>query len=987
MSSIKVAVRCRPLLEGERAATGLDIQNRRILLDSKAYDPDHTFPPSAQQEDLFQLCAPVLNAVQEGGINGTIMVYGQTGTGKTYTMLGKEGQHNGLVHMVIASMLEHTKSKADQGTECALTLSMIEIYNEKLRDMLSTNEDEEVALIAGFPRLSTKVALTTLEDAVAVVSQGLASRHTACTMMNDRSSRSHVVLIVDYESVNPFTGDTEVSHLFLVDLAGSESVKKSQAVGSTATEAGKINRSLLALKTVFLALSNTSEATRPSHIPYRDSKLTELLQDSIGGTARTLMIACISAVGRDLEETKSTLMYAVKAKSIRNATNSEREKLLIRLRSLEVENQKLRNRLDERVTERGSYTVTREEHLQQQQLEAEVEELREGVKQLVQQNQAASARQHIVETHAKALEKEVSEKEEELQQFKVLYHESMKKFELQARRLQCSVQAAVSTAQDTAHEVSLAQFNALQGWRRSLEDAADHPIVHRAKINTNHPISSSCGSASAALESGTRIVRADEDALRKEEEQYATAVAAVSRTSSPSKHSMGCLNRSPLHLSRSPSPHRTDEVHLLGVSSKKMTSSKSLYADSTSLPPSSLACPTSESKYPRTTADVLRESDEACELVLERIYGAFRQLISALLSEKNTFQQRLFHLQQERRSTLKALSEQLQRQVADSVRQMEQRESSTEREVERATGDWDSRWRVALGIGEGRPVTQDCTPEMLPVSEAALSSLGNASRNMCRAISDSVRHVFPSTADPPAPLIQALQAVSLVQEQEIDVTVADQLGPLSSLENGLGMRHSFGVGASEPTVVADASEKCSPVSTNSSSSAAVLPSLAIGSLQPPAKNSCVSATSATAACEGGGRRSSMAKVNDATQLITSRVSSATGSTAPGGPRGSRVSIRDSGRASRRSMTPPSRAEKGFRLQVLPVNSSPHTKLKRPRAPNLSNAEGEKDAPKNLRRRIARESASGCRMPTPIDSKDSSRLGESGKVGASTKKGK
>ncbi|KAG5477602.1 hypothetical protein CUR178_05307 [Leishmania enriettii] len=474
-SSIKVAVRCRPLFGQERPAGGLDIQSRRILLDSKTYDPDFTFAPTSTQEDVFQACRPILQCVKEG-MNGTIMVYGQTGTGKTYTMLGSEDGEQGLVHIVVANMLEHVQHKTSDGAQCALTLSMIEIYNERLTDMLSPNGEGEVTLISGFPRFTHKVTLCRVNDAIETIQRGLSWRHTAATLMNERSSRSHVVFIFDMEEYNAFTEQTEVAHLFMIDLAGSESLKKSQASGVTAGEAGKINKSLLALKSVFLALSNTNEATRPSHVPYRDSKLTELLQDSIGGTARTLMIACISSVGRDIEETKSTLLYAVKARSIRNAANTEKEKLLVRLRSMEVENQKLRNRLQERVTERGGYYITKEEHEQTQEMAESYTQLKETVEQLMQDRQSSDARQHIWESQVKVLRALLEEKEAELQNFKEVYHEALKRFEHQATVLQGMVRGGVADARDAVKSSFSGNYARLHAWRAQLLSALEEPV-------------------------------------------------------------------------------------------------------------------------------------------------------------------------------------------------------------------------------------------------------------------------------------------------------------------------------------------------------------------------------------------------------------------------------------------------------------------------------------------------------------------------------
>ncbi|SCU70670.1 kinesin, putative [Trypanosoma equiperdum] len=465
MSNIKVAVRCRPLFESERPAAGLSFVNgRRVMLDNKSYDPDYIFPPTATQDDVYAICEPILQSVKDG-LHGTVMVYGQTGTGKTFTMLGGAGGSSGIAHRMIGSMLEHVQQRTVEGAQCALTLSMIEIYNEKLIDMLSKDGETEVTLVGGFPVSNEKLTLSRVADAFAAIQKGLSRRHIASTLMNERSSRSHVVIIVDYEEFNEYTNSVDVTHLFMVDLAGSESLKKSHASGAAAGETGKINKSLLALKNVFLALSNSNDTTRPNHVPYRDSKLTEILRDSIGGSARTLMIACISSVGRDIEETKSTLMYAVKARSIRNQANTEREKLMIRLRSFEAENQRLRNRLQERVAERGGYYISREDHERYQQLEEEYTELKSNVDTLLKERRENEGLQHITDSQTSVLKAMIEEKEEELVRFKQVYHEALLKFDSQVGTLQLVVQDAVRDAHNTAKRGTEAVFQRLEQWR------------------------------------------------------------------------------------------------------------------------------------------------------------------------------------------------------------------------------------------------------------------------------------------------------------------------------------------------------------------------------------------------------------------------------------------------------------------------------------------------------------------------------------------
>ena len=362
-STIKVAVRLRPLDEnkGEKWAQGMEIRGRRIILGSRTFDPDATLNTESNQNDVYDQCAPIVESVKNGS-NGTILVYGQTGTGKTYTMLGdpKQGTQ-GVAYRSIDALLAYVTDKVMTGGRCALSLSMLEIYNERITDMLSADQSE-VVLFGGFPHSASKIPLASMSAAMSSIGKGLSYRHVSPTAMNERSSRSHVILILHLEEQPEGMEQADISRLFLVDLAGSESLKKSQASGKAVGEAGAINKSLLALKSVVLALSSSGGDGVRAHIPYRDSRLTEMLQDSIGGSARTMFIACISPVGRDVEETKSTLDYASKARTIRNVSNTEKDKMAIRVRSLEVELQKCRNQLFDKIGDRGGVWVSKEEH-------------------------------------------------------------------------------------------------------------------------------------------------------------------------------------------------------------------------------------------------------------------------------------------------------------------------------------------------------------------------------------------------------------------------------------------------------------------------------------------------------------------------------------------------------------------------------------------------------------------------------------------------
>ena len=434
-SNIKVAVRLRPLDEGkkEKWANGMEIHGRRIVMGPRTFDPDITLDVSSNQADVFETCTPILDCVRNGN-NGTILVYGQTGTGKTHTMLGPgnsslsaSNPDRGVTVRAVDYLLQHVTERVMLGSKAALSLSMLEIYNERITDML-VPEQPLVPLYGGFPHSATKEALASTDQAIATIVRGLSFRHVAQTAMNDRSSRSHVIIMLHVEEQRDDSEEVDVARLFLVDLAGSESIKKSQVAGKAAGEAGLINKSLLALKGVIMALSS-SNAEQRGHVPYRDSRLTEMLQDSIGGSARTMMIACISPVGRDVEETKSTLDYASKARTIRNLANTERDKMAVRIRSLEMDLQKYRNQLQDKINERNGVWVPKEAYERYLSLDDSKEVLQAEVVQMCKQLEQAEARRNIVDSQVQVFKLAAERKEEELDRFRRAQLEVITKFE------------------------------------------------------------------------------------------------------------------------------------------------------------------------------------------------------------------------------------------------------------------------------------------------------------------------------------------------------------------------------------------------------------------------------------------------------------------------------------------------------------------------------------------------------------------------------
>lgn len=286
------------------------------------------------------------------GFNCTIFAYGQTGTGKTYTMSGDMTETMGLLSDaagIIPRVLHALFNKLEiDDTENCVKCSFIELYNEELRDLISVEESAKLKI---FDDTSRRGHATTIVqgmeekhiknagDGIKVLQEGSLKRQVAATKCNDLSSRSHTVFtITAYVRKKGEDGAEEfvnAGKLNLVDLAGSENIQRSGAENKRAAEAGLINKSLLTLGRVINALVDRSQ-----HIPYRESKLTRLLQDSLGGRTKTCIIATVSPAKSNLEETISTLDYAFRAKNIRNKPQLNapiNRKMLLRDFATEIE--------------------------------------------------------------------------------------------------------------------------------------------------------------------------------------------------------------------------------------------------------------------------------------------------------------------------------------------------------------------------------------------------------------------------------------------------------------------------------------------------------------------------------------------------------------------------------------------------------------------------------------------------------------------------
>jgi len=313
---------------------------------------DHVFECDTDQATVYEIAAkPIVNSVLEG-FNGTVLAYGQTSSGKTFTMQGDIDSDNfrGIIPRMIETIFQAI-AQASENMEFTVKASMIEIYNEKVRDLLdpskdnlSVHEDKQRGVyVDGL----TETSIGAEYDVYDLMRTGNSNRAIAETKMNAQSSRSHSIFILtmvmnDLESLSCKTGK-----LYLVDLAGSEMISKTGASGQTLEEAKNINKSLTMLGRVITALTDGKSA----HIPYRDSKLTRILQDSLGGNSKTCLIVTASPSMYNASETLSTCRFGVRAKSIKNNAKINKQVTLAELKlaiinlekELELRNRKISN--------------------------------------------------------------------------------------------------------------------------------------------------------------------------------------------------------------------------------------------------------------------------------------------------------------------------------------------------------------------------------------------------------------------------------------------------------------------------------------------------------------------------------------------------------------------------------------------------------------------------------------------------------------------
>ena len=352
--NIKVISRFRPMNELEKSNGNEEVaeftsetsltfnsirENHRIR-----FNFDRIFPPNSTQEELYNFgVKEIIDGVLDG-YNGTVLAYGQTSSGKTYTMEGliDDESKMGVIPRMINHVFNFIRNNND--IEFIMKASMVELYQEKIRDLIDTkrvnlNIRETPSRVIYIENLSEYYVYCE-NDILNILKIGRENRAQASTKMNEHSSRSHSIFMITINQKNNKEGNAKTGKLYLVDLAGSEKITKTGATGTTLEEAKIINKSLTSLGIVINRLTDG----KSKHIPYRDSKLTRVLQESLGGNSKTcLIITCSPSVFNE-SETLSTLRFGERAKKIRNKAKINKEVTVMELqRIIDSLNEKLKN--------------------------------------------------------------------------------------------------------------------------------------------------------------------------------------------------------------------------------------------------------------------------------------------------------------------------------------------------------------------------------------------------------------------------------------------------------------------------------------------------------------------------------------------------------------------------------------------------------------------------------------------------------------------
>lgn len=515
---MKVVVRCRPMnqkeiAQGHQRIIEMNVKKGTIEINNPAkkeevprmFTYDSVYDWNSKQIDLYdETFRQLVDSVLEG-YNGTIFAYGQTGTGKTFTMEGVRSDP--ILRGVIPNSFEHifTHIARTQNQQYLVRASYLEIYQEDIRDLLSKDQSRRLELKE---RPDTGVYVKDLQSFVCksvkeiehVMNVGNQNRAVGATNMNEHSSRSHAIFIITIECSEPGAdgeNHIRVGKLNMVDLAGSERQTKTGATGERLKEATKINLSLSALGNVISALVDG----KSTHVPYRDSKLTRLLQDSLGGNARTVMVANIGPASYNFEETITTLRYANRAKNIKNKPKINEDPKDALLREFQEEIGRLKRELEKRGGGgAGSKKVKRRRQKENGETEEIEEESEEGSEQSaedkikLEQARLEEDKKALQENHSMMAEEkeklmgEIQKKAQQLKKQQEAQAGLKSKIKMMESKLLVGGKSIVdkTTEQERALEEQRIQIAEQQRREREIQQKLDEKEENAVEIKGNY---------------------------------------------------------------------------------------------------------------------------------------------------------------------------------------------------------------------------------------------------------------------------------------------------------------------------------------------------------------------------------------------------------------------------------------------------------------------------------------------------------------------
>jgi hypothetical protein len=440
--SVKVAVRSRPVNKDEMDSGASIIlrmngnhvevidssqgKGAKFLFDAALWSTNAAVAgnknPLATQKDVYTAIGSDILGHTFTGYNACIFAYGQTGSGKTYSMMGRQGEE-GIVPQVAAHIFEQAQQKVKEGTEVCIEVSYLEIYNEHVRCLLNPTEVgfegsklrvREHPATGPYVEGLARFVVSSKEQFLGLMADGNSLRTTGATAMNATSSRSHAVftIIVTQKTKKGPLITTKISKLNLVDLAGSERASKTHATGKTLQEGSNINKSLTSLGNVISSLAEEFESGKGRHVPYRDSTLTWILKENLGGNSKTVMLATVSPASIHFEETMSTLRYAERAKKVQNkavVNESNNSEVIAALqKEIEALRSQLRSAGDAASKERISDELSLNESVARQLEMSLAEKLAETDKQMKER-----------EAHMKEMEEQLSRQGSEIRSLRL----------------------------------------------------------------------------------------------------------------------------------------------------------------------------------------------------------------------------------------------------------------------------------------------------------------------------------------------------------------------------------------------------------------------------------------------------------------------------------------------------------------------------------------------------------------------------------------